>query len=135
MAATKTKATITNAGTTTKTKKAQKPVEKVVEVPVEKTKIKEKVPTMKKWGYITWRTTIVLTMITIFCCIRGYGDTSTLGIICGLAWAETGVYTGCYAYKSKAENKLKITQGFIAETADKYGIEAVTPIIQSIIQE
>lgn len=110
-----------------KTVKSEKNVEAVEE--------KAKTPTMKKWGYVSWIVTIIITIITIICCVSASGDTSTLGTICGLAWAETGVYTGCYAYKSKAENKLKITQGFIAETADKYGIEAVTPIIQSIIQE
>ena len=95
--------------------------------------VKTKIPTMKKWGYTSWIVTVLITAITVFCCVKGIGDTSTLGTICGLCWGETGVYTGFYAYKSKAENKLKITQGFIAETADKYGIEAVTPIIQTIL--
>ena len=95
--------------------------------------VKVKTPTMKKWGYASWTVTIVVTFVTIYCCVMCLGDTSTLGTLCALCWGETGVYTGCYAYKSKAENKLKITQGFIAETADKYGIEAITPIIQTIL--
>lgn len=94
----------------------------------------KKKETMKQWGLISWSCTIITTLITIVCCIFGWGDTQTLGIICGLAWAETGVYTGVYANKAKAENKLKITQGFIKETASKYGIEEIIPIIQSIIE-
>ena len=96
---------------------------------------KNKTPTMKKWGYVSWIVTVLVTIVTIYCCVFNVGDTSTLGVVCGLCWGETGVYTGFYAYKSKAENKLKITQGFLADTADKYGIDAITPILQSIIQE
>ena len=97
--------------------------------------IGKQIPTMKKWGIFSWATSIIITLITIIGVFFTEKDMAVMGIICGLTWAETSVYDACYCVKEKASNKLKMSIGFIKELADKYGIEAITPILQGILQD
>ena len=86
--------------------------------------------TMKKWGVISWTCVILLTLIfVIMYCQNPEQDYSSFVTVVGLAWGEVAVYNGCYCIKEKAENRLKIAYGFINDMADKYGIEAITPIL------
>ena len=55
--------------------------------------------------------------------------------ICALAWADTGVFTGAYAFKERAENKKKIAVGMVKDLSAEYGIENVAPLVQEIIQD
>lgn len=95
----------------------------------------EKTPTMKKWGIISWIATISLTtLFVIFIFFGPFGaDVGAFATVVGLAWGEVAVYNACYCFKERAENRMKISMSFINQLADKYGIEALTPIIQSII--
>ena len=94
-------------------------------------------PTMKKWGIISWLATITLSSLFIIFVFFGPvgADTSSFATVVGLSWGEVAVYNACYCFKERAENRMKISLSFINQLADKYGIEAITPIIQSIIQE
>ena len=97
----------------------------------------EKTPTMKKWGIISWIATISLTVLFVIYVFFGPtgADTTSFATVVGLSWGEVAVYNACYCFKERAENRMKISLSFINQLADKYGIEAITPIIQSIIQE
>ena len=91
--------------------------------------------TMKKWGILSWGTALIITAITIFGCITQFYDTETLLGVCGMAWVEVGVYTGAYAFKERTENKQKIAVGLIHDLANEYGLEALAPVIEAVIQE
>ena len=100
-------------------------------------KMMKNTPTMKKWGIISWLATITLSSLFIIFIFFGPvgADISSFATVVGLSWGEVAVYNACYCFKERAENRMKISLSFINQLADKYGIEAITPIIQSIIQE
>lgn len=93
------------------------------------------IPTMKKWGFLSWSLTIIITSATMFSAFSGTGNSDVLVQICALSWADTGVFTGAYAFKERAENKKKIAVGLVKSLARKYGIENIAPLIQTIISE
>lgn len=95
---------------------------------------KRKVPTMKKWGIVSWVTTITLSLVFVIACFLPC-DTASLAIVVSCSWADTAVYTGCYAYKEKSENKMKIACQCVQELCQKYDIESVAPIVQSVITD
>lgn len=94
-----------------------------------------KIPTMKRWGIISWAVTITLSAILVYGIFRTDCDMSYLVPVVSLAWGEIATYHAVYAYKEKAANKLKISYDFIEKMADKYGIETVTPVLQCIISD
>lgn len=94
--------------------------------------MRRKTPTMKKWGIVSWIVTITLSLFFVVACFFPC-DTASLAIVVSCAWADTAVYTGCYAYKEKAENKMKIACQSIERLCDRYDINAVAPIIQSML--
>lgn len=55
-------------------------------------------------------------------------------VVCSI-WAAWAAYGGFYQWKAKCENRAKYAQQFIGEMADKYGIDAIVPIVQSIIED
>lgn len=88
---------------------------------------------------------VFLSLITLACCFvtgvylwtmckteRDMADFTTM--LCSM-WAAWAAYGGFYQWKSKCENRAKYAQKFIDSMADKYGIEAIAPIAQSIIQD
>jgi len=95
----------------------------------------KKLSTMKLWGIFSWAVSIIVTITTIIGIFYTDKDMSVLGTICGLTYGEVSVYSAVYAYKEKSANKLKISLGFIEKLADKYGIESIAPILQSILQD
>ena len=94
-----------------------------------------KISTMKKWGILSWGLTIIISAITMYSVFSGNGDANILMQICALAWADTGVFTGAYAFKDRAENKKKIAVGMVKDLSAEYGIENVAPLVQAIIQD
>ena len=89
----------------------------------------KKIPTIKLWGILSWIVAISLTIVAVIT------QSDVMVTLCGLAYGEVSVFTAVYANKAKAENKLKISYGFIKKLADKYGIENITPILEKIIEE
>lgn len=88
---------------------------------------------------------VFLLLMTLACCFvtsiylwtmcgteRDMSDFTTL--VCSM-WAAWATYGGFYQWKSKCENRAKYAQKFIDSLADKYGIDAIAPIAQSVIQD
>ena len=92
-------------------------------------KMIKKIPTTKLWGILSWVVAISLTIVAVIT------QSDAMITLCGLAYGEVSVFTAVYANKAKAENKLKISYGFIKKLADKYGIENIIPILEKIIEE
>ena len=92
-------------------------------------KMIKKIPTTKLWGILAWVLAIYLTIVAVIT------QSDAMITHCGVAYGEVSVFTVVYANKAKAENKLKISYGFIKKLADKYGIENITPILEKIIEE
>ena len=90
--------------------------------------------TMKKWGVVSWVVTIALSAALVYGVFFTDRSTTDLAMLCGFAWADTGVYTAAYAFKERAENKKKIAVTFVKEMASEYGIENVMTLAQSIIE-
>lgn len=116
-------------------KKTQKSIKKKEGFFKKLFKKSSKVPTMKKWGIISWTSAIVLTVILIIGVFFSEKEMEVYATIVGLAWGEVTAYNIAYAWKEKAQNKLKITYGFLEKLAKEYGIENLTPILQSIISD
>ena len=95
----------------------------------------KKTSSMKKWGIISWGTALILTAITVYACFTGVCSVEPLLGVCGMAWVEVGVFTGAYAFKERTENKQKIAVGLIHDLAKEYGLEALAPVIEAVIQE
>lgn len=89
----------------------------------------KKISTTKLWGLLSWAVAISLTIVAVIT------QSDAMITLCGLAYGEVSVFTAVYANKAKAENKLKISYGFIKKLADKYGIENIIPILEKIIDE
>ena len=79
--------------------------------------------------------TIFSFLFTVFAGIIGIEDTTVFNTALISAWGELAIHTGFIVSKSKKENSKKIALGMIKELAETYGIEAVTPIIQSVLEE
>lgn len=58
-----------------------------------------------------------------------------MGVVFVAVLAEVSVHTACYSSKSKKENSLKIAYDMIDKLADKYGIENVATIFDSVNRE
>lgn len=97
--------------------------------------MKNKISTMKRWGAISYGLSIALVLITLIGVFFTNKDMSVLGTLTGLSFGETATFTAAYAFKEKSANRMKMAFGFIEKLGDKYGIEAITPILQSVIQD
>lgn len=62
-------------------------------------------------------------------------DTASFAtIVC--AWiVECGAATGFYFWKAKNENRSKYALKFIRELADKYGIESVARVLETVLKD
>lgn len=96
---------------------------------------KFKIQTSKIGIVLSWASSWILSIIAIIGVFFTNKDMSILATICGFSWVETGIYDAVYNWKSKCENRSKYAQCWVEKMADKYGIENITSIIQSIIQD
>lgn len=74
-------------------------------------------------------------IFTVLSTALNINDTSVFNTALVSAWGELAIHTGFIISKSKKENSKKIALGMIKELAKTYGIEAVTPIIQTVLEE
>lgn len=58
-----------------------------------------------------------------------------LGLVLSAGFAELGVHTAVYAWKSKAENKMKIATSVFNDMADKYGPDIAVQVFQTVVQD
>lgn len=86
--------------------------------------------TSKKTLWLSWIVAIILTIIVI---VDSTADNVTT-LAC-LAWGEVTAVHGFYMWKSKNENRSKHAMSLVRELADKYGIENVTGIIDSVLKD
>lgn len=90
--------------------------------------------TSKKVLWLSWIAAIVLTTIAIIGGKYGVNTDSATTLAC-LAWGEVTAVHGFYMWKSKNENRSKHAMNLVRELADKYGIDNVTGIIESVLKD
>jgi hypothetical protein len=90
--------------------------------------------TSKKVLWLSWIVAIVLTIVAIFGDKYGVNTDNATTLAC-LAWGEVTAVHGFYMWKSKNENRSKHAMNLVRELADKYGIENVTGIIESVLKD
>lgn len=90
-----------------------------------------KVTTSKKILWVSYAVVIILTIIVCICTFISV-DCSNLVIVCGASWTELGAHTIFYSKKAQKENSIKIAYGMIDKLANKYGIENVVSLFETI---
>lgn len=96
---------------------------------------KEKISASKKGLVVIFASAILTTIAIVVLTIQGTSDLSTLGEVCVALWTAAGAYSAFYLWKSKVENKCKYSQQFLDQMAEKYGIENIIPLLQSILED
>lgn len=99
------------------------------------TRASKKVSASKKGLIVIFASAILTTIAIIVLTIQGTSDLSTLGEVCVALWTAAGAYSAFYLWKSKVENKCKYSQQFLDQMAEKYGIENIIPLLQSILED
>ena len=90
--------------------------------------------TSKKALWLSWIAAIALTVIVIVG-PRYEIEVDNVTTLACLAWGEVTAVHGFYMWKSKNENRSKHAMNLVRELADKYGIENVTGIIDSVLKD
>lgn len=91
-----------------------------------------KIPTSKKILYMSYAMALVCLICFIYCLLTQNPYCGEMGIVFAAVLAEVSVHTAFYSNKSKKENSLKIAYDMVDKLADKYGIENVATIFDSI---
>ena len=99
------------------------------------TKASKKVSASKKGLIVIFASAILTTIAIVVLTVQGTFDLSTLGEVCVALWTAAGAYSAFYLWKSKVENKCKYSQQFLDQMAEKYGIENIVPLLQSILED
>lgn len=99
------------------------------------TRASKKISVSKKGLIVIFGSAILTTIAIVALTIQGGSDLSTLGEVCVALWTAAGAYSAFYLWKSKVENKCKYSQQFLDQMAEKYGIENVIPLLQSILED
>ena len=79
------------------------------------TKASKKISASKKGLIVIFGSAILTTITIVVLTIQGTSDLTVLGDVCTALWTAA--------------------QAFINDMADKYGIENITPIVQSILED
>lgn len=85
--------------------------------------------------YTAWAVFIVLLAAFLYGLFFTEKDMSVMAIMLGGDSVVTGAATGFYFWKAKAEKKLELFERMAARWEEKYGIEAVTALAQTIFTE
>ena len=99
------------------------------------TRASKKVSASKKGLIVIFASAILTTIAIVVLTVQGTSDLSTLGEVCVALWTAAGAYSAFYLWKSKVENKCKYSQQFLDQMAEKYGIENIIQILQSILED
>mgnify|MGYP006988862457 CR=1 FL=1 len=75
--------------------------------------------------------------VVIFLCAMVYitMDITPINWVIGAIGAEIAAYSAGYIWKSKCENRSKYAQLFVAEVADKYGIDMAIKIAEIVLKD
>lgn len=90
--------------------------------------LKNKITTTKKVLWLSWMLFLALIIMTALGLETGVAMEVVGGIV-------TAITTGFYIWKSKAENREKIALSMVDELADKYGIENVIQLLDTILED
>lgn len=85
--------------------------------------------------YTAWAVLIVLLSAFLYGLFFTEKDMSVMSIVLGADSVVTGAATGFYFWKAKAEKKLELFERMAAKWEEKYGIEAVTTLAQTIFTD
>jgi hypothetical protein len=99
------------------------------------TRASKKISASKKGLIVIFASAILTTIAIVVLTVQGTSDLSTLGEVCVALWTAAGAYSAFYLWKSKVENKCKYSQQFLDQMAEKYGIENIIPLLQSILED
>lgn len=89
----------------------------------------------KKIVVASYAVTILLTLLTAIGAFFSTNDITPVATLAGFAWAETAACNAFYFWKSKNENRIKLTQQMVKDLADKYGIDAVANLTNIILRD
>ena len=84
--------------------------------------------------YASWIAAITLTVICIICTLLCV-DITNLVTIAVCAWGELTAAHGFYYWKAKNENRSKHAMQLVKDLADKYGIEHIVNLANTILKD
>lgn len=93
-----------------------------------------KTETTKILLVLSWAVTLIFSALAALFPVYGL-SADGVGIIVPLTWAEVTALNGFYVWKAKNENRAKYAQRFIAEIAEKYGIESGALIAETVLKD
>ena len=88
----------------------------------------------KKIVLATGGLTIAFSIITVLCAALGL-DATEVGAITALFFSSFDVSIGFYFWKSKNENRIKLTKQMVKEWAKDYGVENVVSLAEIVLKE
>ena len=88
----------------------------------------------KKLLIVSWVVAIILTTVVIVGSFLSI-DMTNVTTLASLAWGESTAIHGFYLWKSRAENRSKYAMKLVRDFAETYGIDAVTSLAATILQE
>jgi hypothetical protein len=89
----------------------------------------------KKIVYTSWAVLVALLISFLYGLFFTEKDMSAMAIVLGADSVVTSAATGFYFWKAKAEKKLELFERMAAKWEEKYGIEAVTALAQTIFTD
>ena len=93
-----------------------------------------KTETTKILLMLSWAVTLIFSALAALFPVFGI-SADGVETIAPLAWAEVTALNGFYVWKAKNENRAKYAQRFIAEIAEKYGIESAALITETVLKD
>ena len=85
--------------------------------------------------YVAWAVLVVLLAAFLYGLFFTDKDMLVMSVVLGSDSVVTGAATGFYFWKAKAEKKLELFERMAAKWEEKYGIEAVTTLAQTIFTD
>lgn len=98
-------------------------------------KNKSKITTSKKILFASYTIAVLCLVIFIYTLLTQNPYCGEMGLVFVAALGEVSVHTACYSAKSRKENSLKIAYDMVDKLADKYGIDSVATIFDSVNRE
>ena len=95
----------------------------------------KRLTTSKKILYMSYAFLFVMTGIFVYLLFVGSEYVGEMGIVVMGALAEVGVHTAVYSSKSKKENQLYIAYDMIDKLAEKYGVDSVIALYDSVVRD
>ena len=91
--------------------------------------------TSKKILFVSYAMALVCLGLFIFTLLDQNPYCGEMGVVFVASLAEVSAHTAFYSSKSKKENSLYIAYDMIEKLADKYGLESVVTLYDSVNRE